>query len=272
MPIEEIDLLAAPEAPGAHHQETDQRDQRHPHNGQPPVEDRIAVEEMHDGGKHARRRRNRHADKILSARTARILGTGLWLILKRASRPAPHIRKRKQINAPNCTTAAKQSDIASGQHAEAPGKSQDARCNAESDDVGQRIQFLAKLAGSVRHARNAPVERVKGDRETDRQRRLVKVVRRRRRPLQALRDSEVTGGNVARGKYRGRMYMPRRNRCERPPAGLKPISPAMLPSAASSRLQAETPRAPMPRPAPAHPWPQLPSRLPAGSRPPANRT
>ena len=74
--------------------------------------------------------------------------------------------------------------------------------NTKRDDVGQRIQLLAKIAGRIGHAGDAPVERVKRNREQDGERRIVEVPRLKPRPLQALRDGVVPGGDIARRKQR----------------------------------------------------------------------
>lgn len=47
------------------------------------------------------------------------------------------------------------------QLAKAPRESQNARRNAEGDDVCERIELLAKVAHRIRHACDAAVQRVK---------------------------------------------------------------------------------------------------------------
>src|ERR1700722_4574522 len=73
MTIGEIDLLAAPEPPGADHKETNQPYKRHPDDGNPADRNRNAAKKMNDCSDHACCRRNRHTHKIFSTRTARIL-------------------------------------------------------------------------------------------------------------------------------------------------------------------------------------------------------
>ncbi len=58
---------------------------------------------------------------------------------------------------------------------ESPDEGQQAGRHAEGDDVGQRIQFLAEIAGGIGHARDAAVERVEGNGEQDGDRRPVKM-------------------------------------------------------------------------------------------------
>ncbi len=62
-----------------------------------------------------------------------------------------------------------------GQEVESPDERQQAGRHAEGDGVGQRIQFLAKFAGGVGHARDAAVQRVEGDGEEDGDGRPVQV-------------------------------------------------------------------------------------------------
>ena len=66
----------------------------------------------------------------------------------------------------------------------------------------ERIQFLAEVAGGVGHARDASVERVERNGEADGQRGVVEVLRLQQRALQALRDGEVAGRDIAGGKER----------------------------------------------------------------------
>jgi hypothetical protein len=59
----------------------------------------------------------------------------------------------------------------------APGEGQDAGGDTKGNDVGQRIQFLAKLAGRLGHARDAAIQGVKRDGEADRQGGVIEMVR-----------------------------------------------------------------------------------------------
>ena len=87
-------------------------------------------------------------------------------MLKRASRDAPAIRNRKQMNAARLQQVLAQLIVdREGQKMESPDIGEQAGRNAEGDDVGQRIELFAELAGRVGHTRDAPVERVEGDGE-----------------------------------------------------------------------------------------------------------
>ena len=70
----EINLFAAPEAPGADHEEADEADQQDPDRGDPPGGNRPSDKRVNDGGNDARCSRNGHADEIFAIGTARIFG------------------------------------------------------------------------------------------------------------------------------------------------------------------------------------------------------
>ena len=80
---------------------------------------------------------------------------------------------------------------------ETPGKGQDAGRDAKGDHVCQRIEFLAEVAGGFGHARDAAIEGVKGDGEADGQGGVVEMARLLHRALQALRNGEVAGCDIA---------------------------------------------------------------------------
>src|ERR1017187_1232775 len=68
----EVNLLARPEPPRAHHQEPGQRHHHQPRDRDPPNCHRNSVAEVNGRGQQSRRSRNRHPHKILSSRPARI--------------------------------------------------------------------------------------------------------------------------------------------------------------------------------------------------------
>src|SRR3984957_8519842 len=78
MASREVDLLAAPETPGTHHEEAGEAHDSNPQSCQPPIGHRRPVDQMHDGDDYAGGGRNRHADEVLAIRTARILR--LWIV------------------------------------------------------------------------------------------------------------------------------------------------------------------------------------------------
>ena len=90
-----------------------------------------------------------------------------------------------------------------GQKVKSPDEGQQAGRHAEGDHVGQRIQLPAEIAGGVGHARDAPVERVEGNGEKDRDRRPVQMALRVAADgVNGLGDGKVAGGNVSGGEYR----------------------------------------------------------------------
>lgn len=198
MPVGEIDLLAAPKSPGAHHQKAKQGNQQHPRNGQPPVEDGLSVEQVNYGSDNPGRRRYGHAHEIFAVRLAGILGQRIVADVesRQASRSAQQkqeTKKRAKFN----QFLAKRWIHRDGQHGESPGKRQDAGGDAEGDDVRERIQFFTELAGGVRHASDTAIQGVEGYREADGERSVVEVMGLQRGPLQTLGDGEVSCGNVA---------------------------------------------------------------------------
>ena len=135
-----------------------------------------AVAKVDGGGQQARGRGNRHADKILASGRPGLRGCGI----------VADVEARQ----PRCSAEQKQeTDEGSGLHQvhvqlrihrvgqkmESPDEGQQAGRHAEGDDVGQRIQLLAEIAGGVGHARNAPVERIEGNGEQNGDRGPVKM-------------------------------------------------------------------------------------------------
>ena len=68
----EIDLLARPEAPRAHHQKSAETDEQQPRNRNPPRLHGNPLEEVHRRRQQSRRCGNRHSYEILPIRPARI--------------------------------------------------------------------------------------------------------------------------------------------------------------------------------------------------------
>jgi len=100
-----------------------------------------------------------------------------------------------------------------GQKVKSPDEGQQAGRHAESDDVGQRVQFPAEIAGGVGHARNAPIERVEGNGEKDRDRSPVQMpLRVAADGVNGLGDGKETGSNISCGEYRRQQVIPRRRR------------------------------------------------------------
>jgi hypothetical protein len=92
----------------------------------------------------------------------------------------------------------------------APRVSQNGGGNAETDDVGEGIQFAAEVAGGIRHARNAAVETIQNGGESDAKRGKLEALGRRCRicgktddALNGPDDRQITEKNVAGRKQRG---------------------------------------------------------------------
>ena len=66
MATPEIDLLARPESPGAHHQKSGQTHQAQPWGRDPPCLNGDPPAKVHRGSQKARRGRNRHSNEILA--------------------------------------------------------------------------------------------------------------------------------------------------------------------------------------------------------------
>ena len=96
-----------------------------------------------------------------------------------------------------------------GQHAEAPDIGKHAGRDAEGDDVGERVELLAEVAGGVGHAGDAAVDAIEEDGEADGERGAVEVRRVGRGALDALRNGVVAGRILPAVKSDGRTYMPR---------------------------------------------------------------
>ena len=60
---------------------------------------------------------------------------------------------------------------------ETPYQRQQTRRHAKRNHIRQRIEFPAKIAGRIRHARNAAIERIKWNRNQNRDRRPSRCVR-----------------------------------------------------------------------------------------------
>ena len=89
-----------------------------------------------------------------------------------------------------------------GQQAESPHPGEHGGGHAEGDDVGQRVQLAAEVAGGAGHARDAPVEHVEDDGEADGAGGKVEVPGLRHRALHGLGDRKVAEGHVGGGEQR----------------------------------------------------------------------
>ena len=203
MAIGQVDFFPAPEAPGTDHQQPDQEDQQHPHDGDPPVGHRRSGKEMDHSGNHAGGRGNGHAHKVFSSRTSRILGQQVGADIKaRQAAGAAEQKKKAEECAPLHHVLPAHGIHGRGQHLETPGEGQEAGSDAEGNHVRQRIELFAEVAGGFGHARDAAIDGVKGDGKADGQGSIVEMPRLLHRSLQALHNSEVAGGDIACGEER----------------------------------------------------------------------
>ena len=166
----EINVLEAVEAPGADHQIADHDDHHEPAHRGPPGS-RSALRQRSARPRQSRPHRpesacpqNTSSQDVPDSKAADCL-----VMLKRARRLAPAIRKAKQAIDPSCVIfRCRSGAMRRRQQMEAPHPGQQRRSNAEGDDVGQRIEFPAEIAVGVGHARDAAVEAVEQYGKTDR--------------------------------------------------------------------------------------------------------
>ena len=150
----EVDLLARPETPGAHHQKSAQPDQDQPQNRNPPRFDRICRRKSEPWPPasppppESACLQNTSGPAVPDCAAA-----ASWLMLKRASREAPPIRKRKRNESTRLHQVLMQLRVDRvRQKMKTPDISQQAGRDAKCDHVRQRIQFLAEIARRIRHA------------------------------------------------------------------------------------------------------------------------
>src|ERR1035437_9081043 len=156
------DLLARPEPPGTDHKEAAGADENQPDHCDPPRLYRIAAAEMHCCGQKAGRCWNGHPNKVLTAGSARIARLRVVAdIESRQSRSSPAKKKKADESARVYQILMELRVDGVGQKTKSPDVCQQAGSHTERDDIGQRIQFLSKLAGGVGHACDAAVEGVK---------------------------------------------------------------------------------------------------------------
>ena len=110
-----------------------------------------------------------------------MLGIGFFWMLNRARRAAPHARNKNARSFPIALQLIEVNELHGlGHKHDAPDVCQDRGRDAETDDVGERIEFAAEFAGRVRHARDAAIETVEDHRESDRLRRDLEILLRKR--------------------------------------------------------------------------------------------
>src|SRR5579875_182817 len=204
-----VDLLAAPEAPGADHQEANQADQRHPDQSYPWNRNRDAVKEMNHGSNDSRRCRNGHTHKILSSRPARVFGYRIHTDVESGQTAGATDEEEKTNKGAKLYQLLAEDEITQRwEHTEAPGKGKNAGGNAKSNHIGKGIKFFAEFAGGMGHARDAAIERIEGYCKTNGQGGPVKMMRLLCRALQALHDGKITCRDVSCREKRGQDVHP----------------------------------------------------------------
>ncbi len=157
---------------------------------------------MNRRGQQSRRRRNRHAHKILPPRPPRIVRLRVLRDVepRQPRHPAQQEQEADEGSRLNQVQVHHRVQRV-GKKMESPHERQQTGRYPEGDRVGQRIQLLAELAGRIGHARDAPVQCVKRNRKQDRDRRQIQV----RLCILAdgrngLDDREVPRADIDRGK------------------------------------------------------------------------
>ncbi len=157
---------------------------------------------MNHGGDGAGTGGNRHADKILSSRTAGIGGLGVHLDIEARQAAGSGQKENKGRDGAQLNDAGAHIQITSErQHAKAPVPGQYRRSDAKCDHVRQRVQFATEGAGRVGEARDAAVEKIEDDGDANRLCSLIEVPRIGGRTLNGLRNRVVTSRNVSGGEY-----------------------------------------------------------------------
>jgi hypothetical protein len=106
-----------------------------------------AVAEMHGRGQHPRRRRNRHAHKVLAPRPSRIARLRIVADVEPRQPRNSADQKQKTDEGAGLLQVLVQLRIDGiGQKMKSPDERQQAGRHAKGDGVGQRIQLLAELA------------------------------------------------------------------------------------------------------------------------------
>ena len=134
----EINLLGRPEAPGADHEIAAKPDQDQPRNGDPPLFDGIAVEEMDCGGEQAGGCGNGHADKVLAIGPAGVARLCVVADVEERQPRSSAEKKEKTDEGSGLQQMHVQLRIHGvGQKVKSPDEGQQAGRHAEGNDVSQ---------------------------------------------------------------------------------------------------------------------------------------
>src|SRR6266568_5873639 len=176
LPIVEINTLGAPEAPGAHHQKSAQEDVNHPDDGTPPGLHRIAKTQVDDRRKATGSAWDRHADEILSIRTSGIFRLRIELDIETREAAGSRGQEREGDDCAELNEFVSEIRVKPRrQTKESPHPRKDSGSNAESDNVGERIQLLAEVTGGMGEASNGSVHAIEENSEANRNGGMVEV-------------------------------------------------------------------------------------------------
>ncbi len=175
-----VEILAAVKPPGGDHEEAEKGDERRPRSAPATMSRSAALRRSGPRRQRCRQRRGWACRRSICVPVGPgSWARGLWLMLKRARRLAPEMRKRKADDRADVADLLMQAGWRwrrPGELREAPEISEQRGSDAESDDVGERVEFAAELAFGVGHARDAAVERVEGDGEADGDGGVIEVI------------------------------------------------------------------------------------------------
>ena len=153
---------------------------------------------MDYGGNDPGGSRNRHADKVFSSWPAGIRWYRVGAdVESRQAAGAAKQKKKADKCAPLHHVLPPHRIHGHGKRLKAPGIGQQTGSDTKGNHVGQRIEFLAEVAGGFGHARDAAIEGVKRDGKADGQGGIVEMARLLHRSLQTLRNGEVAGRDIA---------------------------------------------------------------------------
>src|SRR5579862_5135830 len=160
LPLGPLDIFEAVMPQRARHQDSEGGDQRQPEQGDARIVDRVA-KRVYNGRDHAGGGGSGHPDEV-------------------AIPAGCHSFDVETREAPGATADEEESDepakfgevqrrrrICGSHGADSPGVAENGRSDTEADDVGERIKFFSEVAVGAHRARDASIERVEEDGETD---------------------------------------------------------------------------------------------------------
>ena len=159
---------------------------------------------MDDRRNHSRAGRNRHAHEIFLPRTSRV--RRLRILRNVEARQAARARHEESEAGHRAQFRNFQAQVGGNDHRqqmEAPHPGEQRGGDAESDHVGQRIEFPAKIARGVSHARDAAVQTVEQYGKADGLCGKVQVPCVTRGAMHGLQNRVETGRDIRCGEQRG---------------------------------------------------------------------